>query len=147
MHRREAKFSVNASPEELWRFIRDFESLCTCIPGVERLERVDDRSAQLTVQEKLGAVPLRVALTARIETEDSPHSLHATAKGQHLDIQIDVRLQRTDSGCELTTLFEVAGRGPLKPIVDRLFERRATERAAQFADCLAGRFGGRAAAQ
>ena len=38
-------------------------------------------------------------------------------------------------------LFDVAGTGQLKPIVDRLFEKRATERAAQFADCLQKRFG------
>jgi carbon monoxide dehydrogenase subunit G len=68
------------------------------------------------------------------------------ARAQHLDIEIDVRLQRIESGTELTTVFQVAGRGPLKPVVDRLFERRATERSAQFAACLAARFGGQAPA-
>lgn len=58
---------------------------------------------------------------------------------------IDVTLQGTGSGTELLGLFDVKGEGPLKPIVDRLFERRATERAAQFAGCLEKRFG--AAAQ
>jgi carbon monoxide dehydrogenase subunit G len=146
MRRREAKFPVHASPEQLWRFIRDFESLCTCIPGVERLHRVDDRTAEFTVEEKVGVVPLRVALTARIDAENPPHGLHAVATAEHLDIEIDVRLRRIESGTELTTLFQVAGRGPLKPVVDRLFERRAAERAAQFADCLAARFGGEAPA-
>jgi len=141
MPRREARFSVSAPPEALWRFIRDFESLCTCIPGVEGLQRVDDRTAQFTVEEKVGVVPLRVALTARIDNEDPPRGLHAVARAEHLDIDIDVRLAPIESGTELTTLFQVAGRGPLKPVVDRLFERRATERAAQFAECLARRFG------
>jgi carbon monoxide dehydrogenase subunit G len=50
MPQREATFAVNAAPDELWRFIRDFESLCTCIPGVERIHRVDDRTAELTVK-------------------------------------------------------------------------------------------------
>lgn len=140
MPRREAQFTVHASPEELWRFIRDFESLCTCIPGVEGLKRIDDRTAEFTVEEKVGVVPLRVALTARIDAETPPQALHAVARAQHVDIEIDVRLKRIESGTELTTLFQVAGRGPLKPVVDRLFERRATERAAQFADCLAARF-------
>ena len=35
MPQRETRFSVNAQPLELWKFIRDIESLCTCIPGVE----------------------------------------------------------------------------------------------------------------
>jgi carbon monoxide dehydrogenase subunit G len=141
MRRREAQFAVNASPEDLWRFIRDFESLCACIPGVEKLTRVDDRTAQFTVEEKVGVVPLRVALTARIEAEDPPHGLHALATAQHVDIEIDVRLKPTGAGTEMTTLFQVVGRGPLKAVVDRLFERRATERTAQFADSLAARFG------
>ncbi|MDF3010688.1 MAG: hypothetical protein K0S03_1484, partial [Burkholderiales bacterium] len=45
MPRRETKFAVNARPEELWTFIRDFESLCTCIPGVEKIDLLDDRTA------------------------------------------------------------------------------------------------------
>ena len=141
MPQREAKFTVNAPPEELWRFIRNFQSLCTCIPGVERIDVVDDRTAELTVREKIGVVPLILALRAQIDSEDPPHRLHATAKAQHLTMAIDVTLQATESGTELLALFDVKGEGQLKPIVDRLFERRATERAAQFADCLQKRFG------
>ncbi|MCZ7564485.1 MAG: SRPBCC domain-containing protein [Burkholderiales bacterium] len=141
MHRREAQFTVSAAPEALWRFIRDFESLCTCIPGVERIRRVDDRTAELTVKEKIGVVPLVVDLTARIEAEEPPRRLRATARAEHLTMEIDVALEGTAAGTELVTLFSVAGEGPLKPVVDRLFERRATERAAYFADCLGRRFG------
>jgi carbon monoxide dehydrogenase subunit G len=141
MPQREAKFTVNARPDELWRFIRDFQSLCTCIPGVERITPVDDRTAELTVREKVGVVPLILTLTARVESEEPPHRLHATAKAEHLTMAIDVSLQGTESGTELLSVFNVKGEGQLKPIVDRLFERRATERAAQFADCLAKRFG------
>ena len=141
MPRREAKFMVHARPEELWRFIRDFQSLCTCIPGVERIKVVDDRTAELTVKEKIGVVPLIVALRAQIDSEDPPHRLHATAKAEHLTMAIDVTLRAAESGTELLSLFDVKGEGQLKAIVDRLFERRATERTAQFADCLQKRFG------
>jgi plasmid stabilization system protein ParE len=54
---------------------------------------------------------------------------------------IDVTLQATESGTELLSLFNVKGEGQLKAIVDRLFERRASERTAQFADSLQKRFG------
>lgn len=141
MPRREAKIAVNARPDELWKFIRDFESLCTCIPGVERIELVDDRTADLTVKEKVGVVPLILTLRANIESEDPPRSLHATARAEHLTMAIDVTLQGAGPGTELLAVFDVKGEGPLKSIVDRLFERRATERTAQFADCLEKRFG------
>ncbi|HEX6298460.1 MAG TPA: SRPBCC domain-containing protein [Burkholderiales bacterium] len=142
MPRREAKFAVNASPAEVWRFIRDFESLCTCIPGVEKIDLVDERTADLTVKEKVGVIPMILTLRARIESEDPPRRLHATARAEHLTMAIDVSLQASGSATELASCFDVAGTGQLKPIVDRLFEKRATERSAQFAECLGKRFGG-----
>ena len=140
MPQREAKFAVNAAPAEVWRFIRDFEALCTCIPGVENIRVLDGRSAELTVKEKVGVVPLIVKLTARIESEDPPRALHAVASAEHLTMQIDVSLQAEGRGTSLASRFDVRGEGPLKPIVDRLFEKRATERTQQFAECLGRRF-------
>ena len=141
MPQREARFSVNAQPLELWKFIRDIESLCTCIPGVEKIVLLDERTADLTVKEKVGVIPMVLTLRASIESEDPPRRLHATARAEHLTMAIDVSLEKTADGTELRGLFDVTGTGQLKPIVDRLFEKRATERAAQFADCLQKRFG------
>lgn len=141
MPQRETRFTVNAPPPELWKFIRDIESLCTCIPGVEKIVLLDERSADLTVKEKIGVIPMVLTLRAIIESEDPPRRLHATAKAEHLTMNIDVSLEKTAGGTELRALFDVTGTGQLKPIVDRLFEKRATERAAQFADCLQQRFG------
>lgn len=142
MHQRQAVFTVPTAPNVLWGFIRDFESLCACIPGVERLARVDDATAEVTVVEKVGVVPIRVELHAHIDAEDPPHSLHAIAKGKHVDVEIDVRLCAKGAGTEMTSRFHVLGRGPLKPIVDKLFEKRADERTAQFTQLLEARFGG-----
>jgi carbon monoxide dehydrogenase subunit G len=146
MPQREAKFEVSARPEEVWRFIRDFQSLCSCIPGVERLNVLDERTAELTVKEKVGVVPLIVNLRAQIDAEEPPRRLHAVATAEHLSMAIEVTLQATPSGTELTSLFDVKGTGQLKGIVDRLFEKRATERTAQFAASLEQHFGGTRAA-
>ena len=140
MPQREATFDVGAPPAELWEFLRDFEALCSCIPGVERLKVLDGRTAEFAVREKVGIVPLVVDLHAEIESEEPPRRLHAVARGQHVVITIDVALQPAADGTTLTTLFDVRGEGPLKPVVARLFEKRATERTAQFADTLAQRF-------
>ena len=86
-------------------------------------------------------MPLIVTLKAQIDSEEPPHRLHATARAEHLTMEIDVTLQGAGATTELLAQFDVKGEGQLKPIVDRLFEKRATERAAQFADCLEKRFG------
>jgi carbon monoxide dehydrogenase subunit G len=141
MPQREAKFAVNAQPADVWRFIRDFESLCTCIPGVERISLVDHRTVELTVKERIGVVPLILDLTALIDSEQPPHRLHATARAEHLTMEIDIELRPAGPGTELLGLIKVSGQGQLKPVVDRLFEKRADERAAQFAASLEQRFG------
>jgi len=141
MPQRETRFTVNAQPPALWKFIRDIESLCTCIPGVEKIVLLDERTADLTVREKVGVIPMILTLRASIDAEDPPRRLHATARAEHLCMNIDVSLEKTANGTELRGLFDVTGTGQLKPIVDRLFEKRATERTAQFADCLQKRFG------
>jgi carbon monoxide dehydrogenase subunit G len=141
MPQRETRFTVNAQPLELWKFIRDIESLCTCIPGVEKIVLLDERTADLTAKEKVGVIPMVLTLRASIDAEDPPRWLHATARAEHLTMSIEVSLEKTADGTELRGLFDVTGTGQLKPIVDRLFEKRATERTAQFADCLQKRFG------
>jgi len=146
MPRREERFQVKAAPEAVWRFIRDIESLCACLPGVERVKLVDERTAELTVREKVGVVPLIVDLTARIDAEEPPRRLHATLKAEHLAMEIEVALRAAGAGTEMTGVLQVQGHGPLKPMVDRLFEKRATERAAQFAASLEQRFSGAPAA-
>jgi carbon monoxide dehydrogenase subunit G len=142
MPRREAKISVKAAPETLWKFLRDFELLCTCIPGVEKVQPIDDRTADITVREKVGVIPMVLTLRAVIESEEPPRRLNAVAKAEHLTMAIDVSLARTPGGTELLSVFDVTGTGQLKGIVDRLFEKRATERTAQFAVCLEKRFSG-----
>ncbi|MBK9134259.1 MAG: SRPBCC family protein [Betaproteobacteria bacterium] len=140
MPRHEASYQVGAPPLAVWGFIRDFEALCACIPGVERVLLVDERTADLTVTEKIGVVPLTVALRAQIDEEHAPYLLAARAAAEHLTMAFRVTLQANGEGCEMTGVVEVSGAGPLKPVVDRLFERRARERAAQFGLTLTERF-------
>jgi carbon monoxide dehydrogenase subunit G len=113
---------------------------------VERMKVVDEKTAELTVKEKIGVVPMIIDLRAQIDSENPPHGLHAIAKAEHLMMQIDVTLRPNGSGTELLTVFDVKGSGQLKGIVDSLFEKRATERTAQFAEALQSRFGAAAPA-
>ncbi len=146
MPRRETQFSVNAPPEALWAFIRDIESLCTCVPGVEKVVMIDERTADLTVKEKVGVIPMIVTLRATIDAEDPPRWLQATARAEHLTMAIEVALEPGVGTTQLRGVFDVVGTGQLKPIVDKLFEKRATERAAQFGASLEQRFGAATAA-
>ena len=96
MPEREARFNVNAPPAELGNSCAT-SALCTCIPGVERIDVVDERTAELTVKEKVGVVPLTVNLRAEIDSEEPPRRLHATARAEHLTMAIEVTLRAAGS--------------------------------------------------
>ena len=141
MPEREARFAVNAPPQEVWRFVRDIESLCACIPGVEKVVLLDANSADITVKEKIGVVPMILTLRTHIDAEEPPHHLRATAKAEHLTMEIDLALHDRFPRTEMVGQLKVRGEGQLKAVVNSLFERRATERTAQFAAALEQRFG------
>lgn len=146
MPEREARFAVNAPPQEVWRFVRDIESLCACIPGVEKVALLDARTADITVKEKIGVVPMILTLRAHIDAEEPPHHLHATARAEHLTMEIELALHDRSARTEMVGQLKVKGEGQLKAVVNSLFERRATERTAQFAAALEQRFGAASAA-
>lgn len=138
---REIAFLVEAPLWEVWAFLRDVHAVCTCIPGVEQVVLVDDRTAELTVKEPVGGVPRVSALRVSIVAEDPPHGLRAAAIARHLAIEFDVTLQQAGSGTRLLGLIRARDTGPRERVVDGLFERRVSERTAQFAARLEQRFG------
>lgn len=141
MPRAEMKIAVNVPAPAVWSLIRDVEALCGCIPGVEGVKVVDQETAEVTVRERVGIVPLVLNLRARIDSEEPPRRLHATATAEHLILGLQVTLRGTASGTEVVAVMEVKGEGPLGPIIDNIFKKKAGEHAARFADCVRKRLG------
>ena len=50
------KLEVDAPIDSVWQFVIDPESVVTCMPGAELVEKIDDRTYIGRVKVKLGAI-------------------------------------------------------------------------------------------
>ncbi|MBI4532033.1 MAG: SRPBCC family protein [Candidatus Latescibacteria bacterium] len=86
-------FTVHPPLETVWGFLRDPESFASCIPGVERVEAIDERTFKATVTVKIMLVTARFRIVVRITEEQPPLSLVSTIDGDD---------EKTRSGLEMT---------------------------------------------
>ncbi|MBM3302354.1 MAG: carbon monoxide dehydrogenase, partial [Deltaproteobacteria bacterium] len=56
----EGKFALKAPIEKLWESLLDPVTLASCIPGAEKVERIDEKTYDAVVKQKVG--PIKVKL-------------------------------------------------------------------------------------
>ena len=91
----EQVFSVNAPIDRVWDFLLDFERLAPCIPGCEKIERIDDTSFFITAAARVGIVEARFRMRVTMTEQRPPHHLSSVAKGEDpmLGSSVDMRNQ------------------------------------------------------
>jgi carbon monoxide dehydrogenase subunit G len=82
----EDKFVVKAPVQTVWDFIVDPNQLGSCIPGLEKVDQIDDRTYNATVKIKVGPIEARFKFTIGITEMDSPKHLKATAQGADIGL-------------------------------------------------------------
>ena len=67
-----SSYEFNAPPEKVWQVLTDPESLCSCIPGCERLEATGENEYEAAVTVALG--PMRTRFNTKVSMLDQkPH--------------------------------------------------------------------------
>jgi carbon monoxide dehydrogenase subunit G len=92
-------FTVHAPLETVWGFLRNPESFASCIPGVERVEAIDERTFRAMVTVKITLVTARFRIVVMIKEEHPPHSLVSTIEGDD---------EKTRSGLAMTNTLTLA---------------------------------------
>jgi carbon monoxide dehydrogenase subunit G len=78
----EGKFSVNAPIQKLWdTLFGDVKGVAACMPGVENLDVVDDKTFSLTMKQKVG-ITMKGPLV--LTTVQAPN--HLDMSGEFVDI-------------------------------------------------------------
>lgn len=75
------KFLVKASIREVWEFAMNPEQIGNCVPGCEKIERIDDRSYLVIVHAGVGPIKVRFKFTTTLTEIDEPKHLHLESKG------------------------------------------------------------------
>jgi carbon monoxide dehydrogenase subunit G len=104
----EDRFTVRAPIERVWAFLRDAERVARCIPGVERIEVLDDRRYQVVAGASVSFLSLSFALDVTVTEIDEPRRLVSVAKGQ------DARLKER---VNLTAELRLEAAGPAETVL------------------------------
>lgn len=71
---------INATPERVWGMLMDTDTLARIVPGISRIEKVNDHSFVSTVSMKLG--PVNSSFTGNLQMEDIVEEKGFTLKVQ-----------------------------------------------------------------
>jgi uncharacterized protein len=102
------RFTVRAPIERVWSFLRDAERVAACVPGVERIDVLDDRRYHVVVGASVSFLTLSFALDVTVTDVDEPRRLVSVAQG------VDARLRER---VKLTSELSLEPAGPEETLV------------------------------
>lgn len=80
----EGKFSIKAPIEKLWDSLLEAETLRACVPGAEKIDRLDEKTYDCIVKQKVGPIGVRFKFKIFLTKLDPPN--HIEMKGEGEDI-------------------------------------------------------------
>ena len=72
-------FEVSATPSEVFNYLLDAEKLATCIPGLQKVEKISD--LEFDVMVKVGVAFIKDDFTIKFKVVESEPAKHAKFKG------------------------------------------------------------------
>lgn len=147
----EGKLTVTAPIQELWDMLLDPTTLGSCLPGAEKVERIDEKTYDAVVKQKVG--PIKVTLKFRnVLTElQPPHRLVLEGEGEditklgHMKQKTIVELSEIgDGNVDVSYKSDVAIVGKLAMFGDRVMKSKAKEVEKEFTQNLQEKLKGKA---
>jgi len=76
------KFLVKAPIKQVWQFAIDPEQIGQCVPGCEKIEKIDERTYLTIVRAGVGPIKVRFKFTSTLTEIDEPRHIHLESKGE-----------------------------------------------------------------
>jgi uncharacterized protein len=139
-----AERHLAAPPEVVWAALNDIDALRDCIPGCEKLERMNENVIAAQVMAKVGPVAARFTGTLAMTDVSPPNGYTLTGKGQggaagFANGRAQVRLLAGDGGTTLKYHIDATIGGKLAQLGSRLIDAAARKIADDFFERLATR--------
>lgn len=129
----EARFRCSAGADKVLALLQDLTFLSSAVPGVEKVERVDDRTALWTVRMKVGPFQRVSVYRGEVLTATS-EEVEFRATGAEATVNGHIQVQPAGSDAsDVTVRIAADGSGSLKPIVDSVLAKRLPNDVADFA--------------
>ncbi len=80
----EGRIRLRAPIQRVWEAILDPSTLLSCIPGAESVERLDDRTYECVVRQKVGPISARFKFKNVIKKVEPPFHIEIEGEGEDL---------------------------------------------------------------
>ncbi|MBN1253911.1 MAG: SRPBCC family protein [Deltaproteobacteria bacterium] len=130
----EGKFTVKAPIKKLWDTLFDMEALAACLPGAEKIEKIDDTTYDATIKQKVGVVKVKMKGRQVLTKVDAP--THLEMEGEAEDItklgrlkdKVTMDLKEIGGGeVEISYAVDVSMGGKLAMFGDRILRAKSKE--------------------
>lgn len=132
-------FTIAASQEEVWNFLFDIPRLSRCVPGIESVEVVDDRTYRGKLVVKVGPIKSEFSGTITLTEITAPQRIAGTVEGDDKASASSVKAAFTgtltpiDGGTEAAFQVEANLRGRLAQFGGPIITATAKRLTAEFA--------------
>jgi len=130
----EGKFTVNAPVETLWNLLLQPETLGSCLPGAEKIEKIDDTTYDAVIKQKVGPIKVKLSFRNHLTKIEAPIHLELEGEGEdmtklgHMKQKTSVDLKDIGNGAvEVSYRSDVAIVGKLGMFGDRVMRSKAKD--------------------
>jgi hypothetical protein len=142
-------FTVGAPVEQVWAFLFDLDRMSRCVPRVETIAQLDDRTYRGVIRVKVGAIAATFSGTATLTEVEPPQRMAATLQAEDKTVASLVlgafasTLVPVDGGTEVRYQMDVSLRGRLAQFGTAVVQATTRRMTAEFTQKLrAGLEGG-----
>jgi uncharacterized protein len=132
-------FVINATQDKVWEFLFDIPKLSECVPGIESVEVVDDKTYRGKLVVKVGPIKSSFSGIVTLTEVDAPNQIAGTVEGDDKSSASSVKasftgmLKTVDGGTEAAFEVEANLRGRLAQFGGPIINATAKKLTAEFA--------------
>ncbi len=128
----EGKFTLKAPIQKVWDSLLEPETLRACVPGAEKIEKLDDNTYDCVIKQKVGPISVRFKFKTVLTKVEPPHHFEMEGEGDEIakagrftqKSAVDLR-ETPDGQVEVSYKTEVNVVGKLATFGDRIMRAKA----------------------
>ena len=139
----EGKFILKAPIKKTWDTLLEPETLLSCIPGAEKIERIDEKTYDCVVKQKVGPISVKFKFKSILSNVEPPTHIEVDGEGEDIGkaghfVQKSVVDLRETSGGEVEISYRTDATivGKLAMFGDRIMRAKAKKVEEEFTKAL-----------
>ena len=139
----EGNFTIKAPIQLLWDTLLDPETLRSCIPGAEKIDRLDEKTYDCVVKQKVGPISVRFKFKNILSKIESPNHVEMEGEGEDISKagrftqKTAIDLKELEGGeVEISYKCNASIVGKLAMFGDRILKAKAKKLEADFTSAL-----------